>query len=196
MVNWISFPTFYIRFKILYWFAFVFPLPYLWTAFWSVPLGELLWPLVVSQQQPCWQSAENTFTLGACSLQACPSFSGYDLLLPSLVVLLPFLSLRYWVIIYSSDSVTFFCVHLKTIWVDIFWLVTPVYSCLQLYFGLMIFVGYMVVDTQEMIERAHLGDLDYVKHALTLFTDFIAVFVRILIIMVSNKVPLLLSFSV
>lgn len=63
-------------------------------------------------------------------------------------------------------------------------------SCLflrfQLYFGLLVFVGYMVVDTQEIIEEAHLGDLDYVKHALTLFTDFVAVFVRILIIMVSR----------
>lgn len=47
------------------------------------------------------------------------------------------------------------------------------------------FVGYIVVDTQEIVERAHLGDLDYVKHALTLFTDLAAVFVRILIIMVS-----------
>lgn len=43
----------------------------------------------------------------------------------------------------------------------------------------------MVVDTQEMIEKAHNGDLDYVKHAMTLFSDFVAVFVRILIIMVS-----------
>ena len=56
---------------------------------------------------------------------------------------------------------------------------------LQLYFGLLVFVGYIVVDTQEIIEKAHFGDLDYVKHALTLFTDFAAVFVRILIIMVS-----------
>ncbi|KAF9625090.1 hypothetical protein IFM89_018702 [Coptis chinensis] len=56
----------------------------------------------------------------------------------------------------------------------------------ELYFGLLVFVGYMVVDTQEIIERAHFGDLDYVKHALTLFTDFAAVFVRILIIMVKN----------
>lgn len=55
----------------------------------------------------------------------------------------------------------------------------------QLYFGLLIFLGYMVFDTQEIIERAHYGDLDYVKHALTLFTDFVAVLVRILIIMVS-----------
>ncbi|KAK8538185.1 hypothetical protein V6N13_096036 [Hibiscus sabdariffa] len=36
----------------------------------------------------------------------------------------------------------------------------------------------------DIIEKAHLGDLDYVKHALTLFTDFVAVFVRLLIIMV------------
>lgn len=53
-----------------------------------------------------------------------------------------------------------------------------------MYLGLLVFVGYIVVDTQEIIEKAHLGDLDYVKHALTLFTDFVAVFVRILIIMV------------
>ncbi|MEJ1872745.1 Bax inhibitor-1 family protein, partial [Escherichia coli] len=57
----------------------------------------------------------------------------------------------------------------------------------ELYFGLLVFVGYMVVDTQDIIEKAHLGDLDYVKHALTLFTDFIAVFVRILIIMLKNS---------
>ncbi|KAK9068038.1 hypothetical protein SSX86_012149 [Deinandra increscens subsp. villosa] len=57
----------------------------------------------------------------------------------------------------------------------------------ELYFGLLVFVGYMVVDTQEIIEKAHLGDLDYVKHALTLFTDFVAVFVRILIIMMKNS---------
>ncbi|MBA0835065.1 hypothetical protein Goarm_007373, partial [Gossypium armourianum] len=54
---------------------------------------------------------------------------------------------------------------------------------MEIYLGLLVFVGYMVVDTQDIIEKAHLGDLDYVKHALTLFTDFVAVFVRILIIM-------------
>ncbi|KAI3968487.1 hypothetical protein MKX01_007797, partial [Papaver californicum] len=53
----------------------------------------------------------------------------------------------------------------------------------ELYFGLLVFLGYMVVDTQEIIEKAHLGDLDYVNHSLTLFTDLVAVFVRVLIIM-------------
>ncbi|KAF3448255.1 hypothetical protein FNV43_RR08968 [Rhamnella rubrinervis] len=57
----------------------------------------------------------------------------------------------------------------------------------ELYFGLLVFVGYMVVDTQDIIEKAHYGDLDYVKHAMTLFTDFVAVFVRILIIMLKNS---------
>lgn len=49
----------------------------------------------------------------------------------------------------------------------------------------MVFVGYTVVDTQDIIEKAHFGDLDYVKHALMLFTDFVALFVRILALMVS-----------
>ncbi|PSS09686.1 Bax inhibitor like [Actinidia chinensis var. chinensis] len=69
----------------------------------------------------------------------------------------------------------------------------------ELYFGLLVFVGYIVVDTNDIIEKAHFGDLDYVKHALTLFTDFAAkralilfadfaaVFVRILIIMLKNS---------
>ncbi|KAL1568956.1 Bax inhibitor 1 [Salvia divinorum] len=56
----------------------------------------------------------------------------------------------------------------------------------ELYFGLLVFVGYIVVDTQDIIEKAHMGDLDYVNHSLTLFTDFVAVFVRVLIIMLKN----------
>ncbi|MCL7037522.1 hypothetical protein MKW94_015817, partial [Papaver nudicaule] len=53
-----------------------------------------------------------------------------------------------------------------------------------LYFGLLVFMGYMVVDTQGIIEKAHLGDVDCINHSLTLFTDMVAVFVRVLIIMV------------
>ncbi|KAE9596750.1 hypothetical protein Lal_00007683 [Lupinus albus] len=57
----------------------------------------------------------------------------------------------------------------------------------ELYFGLLVFTGYIIVDTQEIVEKAHFGDLDYVKHALTLFTDLAAIFVRILIIMLKNS---------
>ncbi|XP_071674623.1 bax inhibitor 1 isoform X1 [Lolium perenne] len=52
----------------------------------------------------------------------------------------------------------------------------------EVYFGMLIFPGYMVYDPQEIIERAHHGDMDYIKHALTLLTDFITILVRILII--------------
>lgn len=55
----------------------------------------------------------------------------------------------------------------------------------QMYLGLLVFLGYIVVDTEEIIERAHSSDLDYVKHALTLFTDLAATFVRIPVILVS-----------
>ncbi|KAF8027348.1 hypothetical protein BT93_E0294 [Corymbia citriodora subsp. variegata] len=57
----------------------------------------------------------------------------------------------------------------------------------EIYFGLLVFMGYVVVDTQEIIEQAHQGDMDYVRHSLNLFTDFVAVFVRILIIMLKNS---------
>ncbi len=48
------------------------------------------------------------------------------------------------------------------------------------------FMGYVLFDTQMIIERANRGDYNYVKHALDLFVDFAAIFVRLLVIMVSH----------
>lgn len=56
----------------------------------------------------------------------------------------------------------------------------------EIYFGLLLFIGYIIFDTQMIIERADHGDHDYVKHSLELFTDFAAVFVRLLIMMTRN----------
>lgn len=55
----------------------------------------------------------------------------------------------------------------------------------QLYTGLVIFMGYIVFDTQKIIEKAHRGDMDYVNHSLIFFIDFVGVFVHVLVIMVS-----------
>ncbi|EFH44309.1 bax inhibitor-1 family protein, partial [Arabidopsis lyrata subsp. lyrata] len=57
----------------------------------------------------------------------------------------------------------------------------------ELYFGLLIFVGYIVVDTQMIIEKAHHGDMDYVQHSFTFFTHFASLFVRILVLNMFRK---------
>ncbi|KAG7542485.1 Bax inhibitor 1-related [Arabidopsis thaliana x Arabidopsis arenosa] len=55
----------------------------------------------------------------------------------------------------------------------------------ELYFGLLIFVGYIVVVM--IIEKAHHGDMDYVQHSFTFFTDFASLFVRILVLNMFRK---------
>ncbi len=39
---------------------------------------------------------------------------------------------------------------------------------------------------QMIIERAYAADYDHIKHALDLFVDFVAVFVRVLVILLRS----------
>jgi len=57
----------------------------------------------------------------------------------------------------------------------------------SVYFGLMLFCGFIIFDTQLMIERAENGNSDFVWDALTLFLDAVNVFVRIIVILTKNK---------
>lgn len=57
----------------------------------------------------------------------------------------------------------------------------------NLYGGLGIFCLYIIYDTQVMIEKAFNGDRDHIRHALDLFLDLVAVFIRILIILLRNS---------
>jgi len=58
---------------------------------------------------------------------------------------------------------------------------------INLYFGLIIVCGYILYDTQLIVERASNGDMNYVKHAILLFIDMVDLFVRILIILLENS---------
>lgn len=57
----------------------------------------------------------------------------------------------------------------------------------DLYFGLLLFSGFVAYDTQKMITKAQQGSRDYVLHALELFQDAFSIFVRILSILMRNR---------
>jgi FtsH-binding integral membrane protein len=58
---------------------------------------------------------------------------------------------------------------------------------IQLYGGLIVFCFYILYDTQLIVEKCRIGSNDHITHALDLYIDFIAIFIRILIIMLKNK---------
>ncbi|GBG80382.1 hypothetical protein CBR_g30750 [Chara braunii] len=58
---------------------------------------------------------------------------------------------------------------------------------LEVYVGLLIFCGFILFDTQLIIEKAAGGDTDYITHALDLFVDFVAIFVRLLIVLLQKN---------
>lgn len=57
----------------------------------------------------------------------------------------------------------------------------------EIYLGLLVFAGYVVYDTQVMIEVAEGGRTDVPRDSLNLFANLIGIFVRLLIIISKQK---------
>lgn len=64
---------------------------------------------------------------------------------------------------------------------------SPWLFSLELYMGLLMFCGYILYDTQVIIERSELRRSDDISDASTLFIDLVAVFARLVVILMRNR---------
>ncbi|KAK5644395.1 hypothetical protein RI129_005695 [Pyrocoelia pectoralis] len=57
----------------------------------------------------------------------------------------------------------------------------------NLYLGLLVMCGFVLYDTQLIIEKRRNGNKDFITHSLDLFVDFIGIFRRLLIILTNKE---------
>ena len=55
-----------------------------------------------------------------------------------------------------------------------------------LWAGLLLFCGFIVYDTQMIVEKRRRGDKDFISHSLELFIDFVQVFRKVLILLMQK----------
>jgi len=64
---------------------------------------------------------------------------------------------------------------------------TPMAFDIVLYGTLAVFLGYVIFDTQVILEQANSGDMDVLRHALQLYIDVVAIFIRIVVILMKRE---------
>ncbi|XP_011882137.1 PREDICTED: bax inhibitor 1 [Vollenhovia emeryi] len=57
----------------------------------------------------------------------------------------------------------------------------------HLYVGLFVICGFVIYDTQLIIEKYHIGSRDFIMHSLDLFIDFVGVFRHLLVILTQKE---------
>ncbi|XP_039602592.1 probable Bax inhibitor 1 [Polypterus senegalus] len=57
----------------------------------------------------------------------------------------------------------------------------------HMYLGLLVMCGFVLFDTQLIIEKAEMGDKDYIWHCVDLFLDFITIFRKLMMILATNE---------
>lgn len=58
---------------------------------------------------------------------------------------------------------------------------------IHLYLGLLVMCGFIIYDTQLIVEKNRMGSKDYIAHSLDLFLDFINVFRHLLVILTQKE---------
>jgi len=58
---------------------------------------------------------------------------------------------------------------------------------IQLYVGVFVMAGFIIYDTQNIIEKRRMGNQDVIQHALDLFFDILSMFRRLLIILAQKE---------
>jgi FtsH-binding integral membrane protein len=64
---------------------------------------------------------------------------------------------------------------------------SPALFQIHLWGGLLIFCGFVVYDTQAIMEKRRRGDKDAIRHSLDLFIDFLHLFRKILILLLQKE---------
>ena len=57
----------------------------------------------------------------------------------------------------------------------------------SMYVGLVVMCGFVLFDTQLIIEKAENGDKDYIWHCVDLFLDFVTLFRKFMMILAMNE---------
>lgn len=74
-------------------------------------------------------------------------------------------------------------------WVGLIGIFTGSHMLFQahLYIGFAVMCGFILYDTQMIMEKRRRGDTDYIWHSVELFIDFLSVFRRLLIILAQKE---------
>jgi FtsH-binding integral membrane protein len=74
-------------------------------------------------------------------------------------------------------------------WVTLVGIFAGSYAILQanLYIGFLVMCGFILYDTQMIMEKRRRGDTDYIWHSVELFIDFVSIFRRLLVILAQKE---------
>lgn len=83
---------------------------------------------------------------------------------------------------FGGTLISFLNIMILLSFANLFLRSTLIYQ-LHLYMGLFVICGFVIYDTQLIIEKHHMGSRDFIMHSLDLFIDFVGVFRHLLVIL-------------